>query len=241
MRKWHKWLIGIVVLLVGLSGAWAVAVHQLTYQPSKTAEQANQAATHKAYGDYFPAAKAGKPMVIFYPGALVAPQSYSIWAKQVAACGYPVAIVKMPLNLAVLSGNAADKVATSRAGYVIGGHSLGGVMAARYAHNHPSAKLHGVYFMASYPDAKGSLKHTGVPVLSLTASNDGVLNWAAWRKAKAYLPADTQYKQLSGGNHAGFGSYGAQRGDKPATISDAKQQHWIAAQMINWLKHTTND
>ena len=114
-------------------------------------------------------------------------------------------------------------------------------MAARYAHNHLNAKLHGVYFMASYPDAKGSLKQAQVPVLSLTASNDGVLNWTAWRNAKAYLPADAQFKQLAGGNHAGFGSYGAQRGDQPATVSDAQQQHWIALQMIAWLQEATRD
>lgn len=168
-----------------------------------------------------------------YPGALVDPGAYSIWAAKVAKAGYRVAIVSFPDDLAVLKPNAANTVVKSGQPYVIGGHSLGGVMASRYAAKHQSG-LKGVFFLASYPDAKGKLKEN-VPVLSLTASRDGVLNFDAWRKAKQNLPSDTTYQQLPGGNHAGFGSYGKQSGDGRATVTNATQQQWVAKQLTHWL------
>ena len=47
--------------------------------------------------------------LIFYPGALVAPASYSEWAQE-ATKGYDVYIVHFPLNLAVLAPNAQNKL-----------------------------------------------------------------------------------------------------------------------------------
>ena len=65
---------------------------------------------------------------------------------------------------------------------MIGGHSLGGVIASRYAASQKNG-LKGV-FSASYPDEKGSLAETNLPVLSLTASNDEVLNQGNYQAAK---------------------------------------------------------
>ncbi|MFB9768444.1 alpha/beta fold hydrolase [Lactiplantibacillus modestisalitolerans] len=235
MRKRTKWLIGLlttlfVVVLVGL-----LTIKHKQYQPSAAANQAAQTSTQLGSTTEFKG-NAANPRVIFYPGALVEPQSYSLWAKQVAAAGYTVDIVRFPLDLAVLNVNAAQKVQGNQA-YVIGGHSLGGTMAARYAHNHPK-HLKGVFFLASYPEAKGTLKKTKVPVLSLTASRDGVLNRTNYRKAKKLLPPQTVYGVINGGNHAGFGSYGRQSGDRAATISNRQQQREVAERMIGWLSES---
>ncbi len=236
MKKWQKRLLIILAAFVVLIAGGLGYLKTQMYAPNRAATTAAKASVTTDYGMLFKAKKAVGPTVIFYPGALVAPASYSVWAKEVAAAGYPVAIVQFPLNLAVLRGNQAAKVTTSAQGYVIGGHSLGGVMASRYAAAHASSKLRGVYFMASYPDKKGALRKTDLPVLSLTASRDGVLEWDKWREAKQYLPASAQFAQFAGGNHAGFGSYGAQKGDKKATTSNAAQQHWVATRMIRWLR-----
>ena len=51
-----------------------------------------------------------------------------------------------PLDLAVIGGNKADKIKEDfpDSDYVIGGHSLGGVMASRYANkNHSDSHLKG--------------------------------------------------------------------------------------------------
>ena len=145
----------------------------------------------------------------------------------------------MPLDLAVMGGNKADKVKEDfpNSDYVIGGHSLGGVMASRDVNkNHSDKHLKGVFFMASYPDKKGTLTESAVPVLSITATKDKVLNQEAYQEAKQYLPERTEYVSINGGNHGGFGSYGEQKGDGEAEISNADQQTVIVNTLENWLK-----
>lgn len=235
MKKRNKILIGVLTgLVVILLGAWFYLRAQV-YSPSQPAQQAAESARVTNQWLYFKAEKTDTPAVVFYPGAFVSPLSYSIWAKKVAAAGYPVYVLQMPLALAVLKPNAADGVAKqTKRSLVVGGHSLGGVMASRYAHAHND--IQGVFFLASYPDQKGSLRGFQKPVLSITASRDGVLNWSTYRQAKQYLPTQTIYIQIKGGNHAGFGSYGHQKGDRTATISNAQQQEQIAQTMIKWLQ-----
>lgn len=226
----------MILILVGAF----VTLKALTYEPTDEASHAAQSAEQTSYGLYFDADEpdhaTDTPTVIFYPGALVEPESYSVWAAQVATEGYPVAIVRFPLNLAVLRGNAAGDVPLDGDDYVIGGHSLGGVMASRYAASHPSRHLRGVFFLASYPDSKGSLTTSGLPVLSLTGLRDGVLDREKWKDAKRSLPPTAEFSELRGGNHAGFGSYGAQKGDNTASVSNETQQKWVADELIVWLK-----
>jgi Predicted hydrolases or acyltransferases (alpha/beta hydrolase superfamily) len=232
MKKFKRWLLGSLIVLLAICSIILLIVKNKEYQPSNTAQQASSTSTVidntiKFSGDD------SKPMVIFYPGALVEPKSYSIWAQKVSQAGFSVYIVRFPLDLAVLNANAAKKIQKNHQ-YIIGGHSLGGTMASRYAKNN-SQKLLGVFFLASYPEKKGDLHETNVPVLSLTATKDGVLNYTNYQKAKKLLPNNTIYEQISGGNHAGFGSYGKQSGDNSATISNVKQQNIISKLLINWL------
>lgn len=241
-RRWSLKQIGLVtfttvavVLLMGM-----IYLKVTAYQPQSSAQQAEKTAQITDSGLYFSSQDSTTPLVIFYPGALVDPGSYSIWAKQVAAAGYPVYVARFVLDLAVLQPNQATKILDgNKRSYVIGGHSLGGVMASRYAANKADSRLKGVYFMASYPDQKGRLDRTNQAVLSITASHDGVLSWSNYRTSKKYLPAATTYLQINGGNHSGFGDYGQQKGDQPAKISNTQQQQQIAAMMINWLNHLT--
>lgn len=88
--------------------------------------------------------------IIFYPGALVKPEAYSPLAKGIAAAGHPFYIAKMPFNLAVTKGDAAEEIIRvhPKQSFVLGGHSLGGVMASRYAVEHAD-QLEGVFFLAS--------------------------------------------------------------------------------------------
>lgn len=223
-----------IIVVLGLGGlAW---VQHAIYQPSATATRVAKKATtttnkytyYKGYG--------GKTSVIFYPGALVSPNSYSIWAENLAQHGYNVYVMHFPLALAVLAANQADAVPrAARHNYVIGGHSLGGVMASRYAHDHQTAGLKGVFYLASYPDKKGDLSKTHLAGLSVTASRDGVLNWQHYRENRRYLPKKTTFTSIKGGNHGGFGSYGQQKGDRQATISNAQQQTAISQRLVRWL------
>ncbi|MFC6179952.1 alpha/beta hydrolase [Lactiplantibacillus daowaiensis] len=226
------WSLGVVIILLGI-GLGVFKAKE--YQPSSAATNAaTSAKITKKYTVF--KGQSTKPAVIFYPGALVAPNSYSVWARQLAKHGYTVYLMHFPLDLAVLAGNRAAAVPTAaRKNYVIGGHSLGGVMASRYAAVHPKG-LMGIFYLASYPDKKGSLKATTLPALSVTASRDGVLNWTSYRQSKHYLPAETQFVTLKGGNHAGFGSYGHQKGDHTATISTHRQQQLVETTLLQWLR-----
>lgn len=236
MKKWRKVLTIILVVIVLGSLITVGTIKSQTYAPTATAAKAARQATETTKRYTYFKGRSHNTAVVFYPGALVSPASYSVWALQLAQHGISVYVMHFPLDLAVLAGNQASVVPKQvRQNYVIGGHSLGGVMASRYAAQHRTTGLKGVFYLASYPDEKGQLKTSGLPVLSVTASRDGVLNWHRYRDSRRYLPTNTRYLTIKGGNHGGFGSYGQQKGDHQATISNASQQRQISAALISWL------
>lgn len=238
MKKTKKILVWFFVIIVILILNFFFYLKAATYQPSDAAKLAARSAQITKQVTIFKAKKSNKdhPIVVFYPGALVAPNSYSIWAKDVANHGYTVEIAHFPFNLAIFKQNMVEQIISKKQNYVIGGHSLGGAMAARYAHSNHGKNLKGIFFLGSYADEKGRLDNLTIPALSITASRDGVLNWQNYRKDKKYLPEETTFETLQGGNHGGFGSYGQQKGDHKATISNAKQQKLIAHYLVKWLK-----
>ncbi|MNH92277.1 Alpha/beta hydrolase family protein [compost metagenome] len=174
--------------------------------------------------------------VIFYPGALVAAEAYAPLAKKIAAAGHPFYIAKMPLNLALIKSDAAGEIIRvhPKLSFVLGGHSLGGVMASRYAAEHAD-QLKGVYYLASYPDEKGSLKDTTLSVLSILGTEDHVVDQEKYNEGRSYLPGNTVYYSVKGGNHAQYGSYGEQKGDGRAAISEEEQQALTARAMLDWM------
>ncbi|MBC9703437.1 MAG: alpha/beta hydrolase, partial [Enterococcus sp.] len=101
--------------------------------------------------------------------------------------------------------------------------------------NSKEQQLKGIFYLASYPDKKGTLAKSKLPILSITASNDQVLDQEAYDSAKEYLPTQTEYVSIEGGNHGGFGSYGEQKGDGKAEITNADQQTAIVNTLLNWL------
>ena len=85
---------------------------------------------------FSPAGLAPQAGLIVYPGGHVDPRAYAPLARQIAAHGYRVVIVPMPLALAVMAPNRALQVMAQDPSidmWAVGGHSLGGAMAARFA------------------------------------------------------------------------------------------------------------
>jgi dienelactone hydrolase len=163
---------------------------------------------------------------ILYPGGHVDYRSYAPIAQEIASHGYSVSIVRMPLSLAVFGIDRADEVISAYPEmryWVIGGHSLGGSMAAAYAKSH-SDKVQGVAFWASYPSTSDDLSTTDLKGLSTYGSNDQVLDRDNFNDTVSLLPHGTILQVIQGGNHAQFGNYGLQPGDGTATISAADQQ-----------------
>ena len=171
-------------------------------------------------------------LLIFYPGAKVQETSYAPLLRQIAEEGMDVFLVRMPARLAFFGSNKADDALQETANYAhvyIGGHSLGGAMAANYAAEH-AEDLAGVLLLAAYstktlPD--------NLPVLSVYGTEDGVLNRSNYEKYLGNLQ-NLQEVVIEGGNHAQFGSYGEQRGDGEASIDPGRQWNETAEAILEF-------
>ena len=115
--------------------------------------------------------------------------------------------------------------------WYIGGHSLGGAMAASYAANH-SEQLTGVILFAAYPT---KMLDASLTEISIYGSEDGVLNMQNVGAGKAYAPDAFYEYVIEGGNHAQFGNYGKQKGDGEAAISAQEQQRRTVDFILNAL------
>ncbi|WP_304242545.1 alpha/beta hydrolase [Gracilinema caldarium] len=174
--------------------------------------------------------------LIIYPGAKVDPRAYAPQAKALAAQGYLVAIVPVAFSFAIFSPNRADWVLHAYPeiqNWVVAGHSLGGVAAAQYAVRHKN-QIRGIVFWASYPAS--DISQSGIPVLSISASLDGLATPEKVEGYKKNQPADTQYVVIQGGNHAQFGWYEPQKGDRAATISAEEQTAQIVEATAAFLQ-----
>lgn len=172
---------------------------------------------------------------IFYPGAKVDPESYAPLCRKIAEQGYEVVIVKMPMNLAILSYNRGEKVINEYSNiknWVVGGHSLGGTMAAKFASENTA--VDGVVLLSSYPIGD-ELKNMGKEVLSIWGSKDGIVNFEKLIKSKEKLPEDTTYVEIEGANHSQFGDYGEQKGDDSPIINREEQIDIAAKDIINFI------
>jgi dienelactone hydrolase len=183
--------------------------------------------------------------LVFYPGPHVDPVSYAPPMRALAAGGFLVVIAPMPLNLAVLdSDRAADVIADfpEIRRWAVGGHSLGGAMAAAFVASDPAA-VDGLVLWAAYPSTGDDLSAWEGQVTSVSATEDGLATPDDIVRTTPLLPAGTEFVIVDGGNHAQFGWYGEQRGDGVATISREDQQSQTVAATLRLLRAlaTTGD
>lgn len=161
--------------------------------------------------------------MIFYPGGKVEYTAYEPLMRLLASDGVLCILIKMPFNLAVLDVNAAEGVKELYPDierWYMGGHSLGGSMAASYAAEH-TEDFSGVILLGSYSTA--DLSETSLKVLSVFGSEDQVMNREKYDQYKKKLPSDMTEVEISGGCHAYFGMYGSQDGDGTPTVSAEAQ------------------
>ncbi|MEZ0395771.1 MAG: alpha/beta hydrolase [Anaerolineales bacterium] len=176
--------------------------------------------------------------LILYPGGRVDFRAYAPTAQAIADRGYFVALVRMPLNLAVLDPGAAAEVIAAHPEierWAVGGHSLGGAMAANFAAANPGS-VQGLVLWASYPASSDDLSQSGLRVVSISASLDGLATPDKIAASRPLLPPDTVWVVIEGGNHAQFGWYGDQNGDNPAAISREAQQAQIVEATVVLLE-----
>ena len=224
-RKLWTWLIAVMlVLAVAAAGVNVWVEGQYPYRDAAAAALVTDAAVTVERTDSAIAFIPDEPVsgFIFYPGGLVPAEAYAPLLRALAEEGVLCVVPKMPLRLAVLDMNAADGIAAQYpeiTRWAIGGHSLGGAMAASYAADH-GEDFFALVLLAAYATAK---LPDSLSVMSVFGDADGVMNREKYAEYRANLPENAVELIIPGGNHAQFGDYGSQKGDGAATIPPDEQ------------------
>ncbi len=173
---------------------------------------------------------------IFYPGGKV---EYTAYVPLMQACadnGILCILVEMPFNLAVFDIHAAtgiQKEYPEIEEWYIGGHSLGGSMAAAHLSDH-AEDYEGLILLGSYSTA--DLSDTDLAVLSVFGSEDRVMNREKYEECKSNLPSDLTEFIINGGCHAYFGMYGTQDGDGTPKITNREQIRLTAKKIVSIME-----
>jgi acetyl esterase/lipase len=235
------WILAIVIFLLGIPGGFAIWAYTPPAPMAEAITALESDAQVSVSGDawlvFEPVGGGNDTALILYPGGRVDYRSYAPAAHAIAAQGYRVIVVKAPFNLMVFAPNLATEVMAAYPdvqNWVVGGHSLGGAMAALYADEHPES-IRGLLLWAAYPAESNDLSDQNIEVTSIYATLDGLSTGDKINASRALLPATTSWVSIEGGNHAQFGWYGDQSGDNAAAISREEQQRWIVLASVELL------
>ncbi|MBQ8554382.1 MAG: alpha/beta hydrolase [Clostridia bacterium] len=246
MKK-HRRLLSALLVVIGVIAICAGGVMLYAsdyYSPSEDALAAlatTETVTVRRTDDglvFLPAEPAAG--FIFYPGGKVEHTAYAPLMRALAEEGILCILTDMPLRLAVLDMDAAAGLSAQYpqvTRWSIGGHSLGGAMAASYAAENPD-EFDGLVLLAAYSTAK--LPEEGMAVASIYGTEDKVLAMDKYEQYRTNLPVHTVETVIPGGNHAQFGCYGAQSGDGAAAITAQEQIEATVAACLGVLTGIEN-
>ncbi len=242
-KVWRYLALGaLTALLIGMVGFLIWASNPPAPEPQALSSfNSTEMVQYEANGQWLvfaPGSNSPTTGLIFYPGGRVDARAYAPHARAIAEQGYLVVVVPMPLNFAFLGINRAGEVidAFPEIGYwAVGGHSLGGAMAAEFASKNPT-RIAGLALWAAYPAQSTDLSTSGLSVISIYGDKDNIASLDEIAASQSRLPAETVFVEIMGGNHAGFGWYGEQNGDGLAEISKTAQQAQIVEAMDKFLE-----
>ena len=227
MKK-SRILLIVIVVLVALTGAfvfWASTPYKAEAIALTAMQGSDQVdVVRDEWIVFTPKNQAPTVGFIFYPGGRVEAEAYAPILLAIAKSGYLVVNVPMPLNFAIFGIAKGAQVISAFPQikhWAIGGHSLGGSMAANYIYNNPET-FEGLILWGSYPANNNSLQDRSIGVISIYGSEDGGVE--SIETSRNVLPETTTWVRIEGGNHAQFGNYGLQKGDGTAAISAEEQQ-----------------
>ncbi|GLU48035.1 alpha/beta hydrolase [Nocardiopsis ansamitocini] len=235
---WRTAAAAVALLLVAALAFtwWACSPYRAEPAPLRAAEELSGVAVERLADAVVitPTAGNSDTGVVFYPGARVEPDAYvAAWAPITAATGVTVVLPELRLNLAVLDVNRADSAVTAApevATWYVGGHSLGGAMAASYlGGGSPGVDAAGLVLWGSYATEGAHLAgRTDLRVLSVGGGRDGLSTPEKVTANRANLPPGAETATIAGMNHAQFGAYGPQARDNTADISTALAHERLA-------------
>lgn len=169
--------------------------------------------------------------IVFYPGGKIEAEAYLPLLDQIRENGITCVLVHMPFNLAFFDANAAESVMhqfPEITHWYITGHSLGGIMASKFAAEH-SQEIDGLILLGSYLYGDYSDKDTLTVYGSLNQNVEDNIDYTE------------NVVEIEGGNHAQFGNYGPQKGDLPATISAQEQQAQTVKAIQEFIAQKNNN
>jgi hypothetical protein len=238
MKKIKKILLILLIILSVFTIGIFIFVQASTYKPTEDALSIMSDIDQTKHLYIFEPEEAVANL-IFYPGGFVDERAYAVLLNGLKNEGIRIFLVAMPLKLAILNSNVAEKIYKdypSDLPWFIGGHSLGGASASIFlSKNHDWVK--GLILLAAYPASSSDLSSKNICVLSIYGDQDLVLDVSQLENTKILLPNDTEYHIISGGNHAYFGNYGEQKGDGVASITRLNQQLITIEKMITFIEN----
>jgi len=240
-------IIGLVIVLLIFAAVWGIQWATYARPPLPEAIAAMESddlatITHDPWLTFTPTDDSLATGFIFYPGGRVDPRAYASLARTIASEGYMVVIPEMPTNMAVFDPNVAEKIIAFHSNidhWAIGGHSVGGTMAAQYTDKNREV-IEGLAIWASYPANSTDFSDMDIPVISIYGSREETVTETSVGKRAHLLPEDTLYIRIEGGDHHQFGSYQIDPKDHLATTSRASQHQQIIQATLNLLATVSN-
>ncbi|MEJ7758604.1 MAG: alpha/beta fold hydrolase [Gemmatimonadaceae bacterium] len=193
--------------------------------------------------EFLPTSAIGRAGLVFLCGSGISARAYAPLLRPIAKAGYSVFVVRLPYRFAPFASHKEEAITRARrviathpelGHWVIAGHSLGAVLAARLAQADRRTTAALVLVGTTHPK-QDDLSFLSIPVTKIYATNDGVAPVDRVLGNRRLLPARTVWAAIEGGNHSQFGHYGHQLFDGTATISREAQQATTRGKLLEVL------
>jgi pimeloyl-ACP methyl ester carboxylesterase len=244
MKLLRRILLGILILTVVAIGYWRYDFpdreHRVTPEALAALESDTAVTvTQNEWIVFTPNGTSPTKGLIFYPGGECDERGYAEPLRAIAAGGFLVVLVPMPWQLAVFAPNRANDVIAAFPEikeWAIGGHSLGGSMAANYAAKHQDV-IKGLLLWDAY--SPNDLTESAIKVWMIHRSDSSAKPPADYATKLPLLPEQTEYVPLIGGQHLNYGRFIAgrlYRDAGPAELDPDEQRAQAAAASIEFMQ-----